>query len=248
MEAALVNSILLRPTRPCVQRAPTDCGLAFPSWVVGMVGIILFTFSSEAQAIALLYSSAFCGRASTPEGYNCAILPVAPPALVISNASIAPTISGTMWWDQNDSGTMDPSEIAIPGAIVQLYSQSNPNTPLALTTTNAAGDFFFQVNPGSYFLRNGTPSSIGQTLIPTSLVDPTNPNQFDLILNNNDHLQNLNFGELSYPTQLISKRLFLTSSDPTHPVPEPGVFIELLCAGLSGLMFFAYKYKGYASR
>ena len=205
-----------------------------------MVIILLLTLSSEAQAVALLYSTAFSGHATTSQGFNQALLHDVPPAIVLNDPYTAPTISGTVWWDQNDSGTMDSNELAIPDSIIELYSQSDPNTLLAETVTNSAGQYSFSVNPGSYLLLNATPSSVGQNLIFQAHVDPLNPNQYDLILNSGDNVQNLSFGELTYPSQLISKRLFL--------VPEPDVCLELLSAGLTGLMFFMYKCKGYAAR
>jgi len=215
-----------------------------------MVIILLLTLSSEARAVALdahilIYCKAFSGNATTSQGYNPAMCynDNLPAAIALNNSATAPVISGTVWWDQNDSGTMDASELAIPGATIQLYSQSDPNTLLASTQTNYAGQYSFSVNPGNYLLLNATPSSIGQNLTFQANIDPSNPNQYDLILNSGDNVQNLSFGELTFPSQLITKALFLTSTPPLQNVPEPGVWIELLSAGLAGLMYFWCKYK-----
>ena len=247
-----MNSILFRPTRPCFRHAPNDWGMVFPPWVFAVAMTFFFTFLPQAHAYhsgthSLLYSSAFCGHAASAKGFNPALLhdPLATTAM--DNSIDAPIISGTVWWDQNNSGTIDYPELAIPRSLVQLFSQSDPDTPVASVMTDYLGRYAMRVTPGQYFLRNTTYSLLGENLTspnPLAQVVPFDSrSQYSLLLSSGDYVPNLNFGELSFPTELITKRYFLTSSDPLIPLPEPGVWIQLFCAGMTGLMCFIYKFR-----
>ncbi len=252
-----MNSFFSRPTRPCAKHAPLDGSFYCSPWVIGKVATIFLAllFISQCTAFGahkLLYSSAFSGYAMTADGFNKSLLPDIFPSGTPSNPTVAAIISGWVWWDSNDSKTIDNAELGIPGALVKLFSQSNPNTLVAAAWTNSQGAYSLTVAPGNYFLLNATPSIQGENLlieIPNSQVqiDP-NSNRFLLNLTNVNQAQELDFGERTFPSSLISKSLFLTSSDPLVPAPEPSVWLELFSAGLMGLGYFMYKGKRSTNR
>lgn len=142
---------------------------------------------------------------------------------------------------------MSGADYGIPGSIIDLYLPGDLNTPAASVLTDSAGHYKISVAPGTYYLRNTTPSSQGNYLKYFSSdrvhIDPTDPTRYVLNLTAGDQIPNLNFSETTFPEQLISKRLFLSSSDPLRPVPEPGVWWGLLSAGLVGLASRFYKRK-----
>jgi hypothetical protein len=240
-----VNLLLCRPTRPCNRHAPQGWHLTFPPWVVGTVFFFLLTSLPQAQSLAsgthsLLGSRAFSGGASTPQGYNPAL--ITPPSLsnATDNANGSIILSGLVWWDYNDSGIMDNSDFAIPGAVVDLYLPSEPNTAVASSLTNSVGQFFFSVGPGTYIVRNTTGSATGSSSSQVSSLQDSSSHT--VTVKDGDTVTNLNFSESEFPPELISKRLFLSSSDPLQPVvPEPGVWLGLLSAGFAGAMYFLFR-------
>jgi hypothetical protein len=233
-----VIPLLCRPTRPCPQHAPSGWFFSYPPWVIGMVIFVMLTSLPQAQCLgsstrSLLRSRAFSGGASTPQGYNPAL--IKPPALsnATDNATGSSTISGLIWWDTNGSGTMDLTDYAIPGAVVDLYLSSDPKTAVASSLTNSVGQYFFSVGAGTYIVRNTTSSASGSSSIKASSVT-SSPSQ-TVSVKNGDNLTGIDFIESEFPPDLISKRLFLSSSPPLQPVvPEPSVWLGLLSAGLIG--------------
>jgi hypothetical protein len=258
-----VNSFFWKPTRLCAQHRPKGCELSFPLWVVGVVLITLLSIP-QAQAgnhstHTLLNSKAFSGGATAATGFNPALLHSSPQEFVPSDPIAAVTISGTVWWDANDSASIDYPELGIPGAVLELYLQSDPSTPVTSVLTNSLGQYTILADPGDYFLRNATPCNKGCNLLPGDVssnsqqegvmseggVDPNDPDQFALTLLGGSKAQNFNIGEAAFPSQLISKRLYLTSSDPLQPVvvPEPATWLGLLAAGMIGSAYLLRRRK-----
>ena len=63
-----------------------------------------------------------------------------------------------VWNDLNDNGQQDASEPAIAGVTVTLFRCAS-STPVATTTTNAAGAYLFtSLTPGCYNVRFDTPA------------------------------------------------------------------------------------------
>lgn len=81
-------------------------------------------------------------------------------------ANIQPPLSlgNLVWYDANNNGVKDASEIGISGLGLQLFaSGKNPlvDAPLATTTTSAAGAYLFSnLAPGQYFVYIPTPSPL----------------------------------------------------------------------------------------
>lgn len=77
------------------------------------------------------------------------------------DVGIAPTVSigRNVWYDADLDGLIDAGEPGIANVSVQLYLDANNNnspdstTPLATTTTNAAGEYaFYNLAPGNYIV------------------------------------------------------------------------------------------------
>ena len=71
-----------------------------------------------------------------------------------------PTVDGTVYFDRDENG-MDDSEPAIAGATVVLID-SNGNT-VATTTTDADGNYSFDVLPGDYTVEVQNPGTLTST-------------------------------------------------------------------------------------
>jgi hypothetical protein len=241
-----VNSLLSRPTRPCSRHAPPGWCSTFPPWVVGLVIFLMLTSLPQAQGLdhgsrSLLGSRAFSGGASTPQGYNSALI-TSPSLSNTTDNATGIIISGLVWWDINQSGIADGTDLAIPGAVIDLLLPSDLNTPVATSLTNSIGQYFFSVGPGTYIVRDTTSSASGNSLNQDSSTD--NSQSRTVTVKKGDTVTDCNFRESTFPPQLISKRLYLTSSDPLHPVvPEPGVWLGLLTAGLSGSAYCLFRRK-----
>ena len=82
-------------------------------------------------------------------------------------------VGDTVWWDNNQNGVRDPSELGIPNTPVALVRVSDGVT-IANTTTDENGNYLFtNVNPGTYRVDVTTPppSSTPSAAAP----DPTAP-------------------------------------------------------------------------
>ncbi|MBK7452759.1 MAG: sortase [Anaerolineales bacterium] len=65
------------------------------------------------------------------------------------------SIGNRVWFDTDNSGTMNGSEVGVSGVLVQLFAASDTNftTVLASDTTNAAGFYLFDyLEPGDYVI------------------------------------------------------------------------------------------------
>ena len=65
------------------------------------------------------------------------------------------SIGNRVWFDTDNSGTMNGSELGVSGVLVQLFAASDTNftTALASDTTNAAGFYLFDyLEPGDYVI------------------------------------------------------------------------------------------------
>lgn len=65
---------------------------------------------------------------------------------------VDPTISGSVWYDANCNGIIDPTELPASNILVELFNVNNTSTPVAITTTDASGNYIFNNVPtGTYY-------------------------------------------------------------------------------------------------
>jgi len=68
-------------------------------------------------------------------------------------------ISGTVWVDLNNDGVIDASEPRLPGVQIALAGTNDLGQPVAMTTTtDALGNYLFNVRPGLYSLTETQPA------------------------------------------------------------------------------------------
>jgi DNA/RNA endonuclease YhcR with UshA esterase domain len=72
------------------------------------------------------------------------------------------SVTGVLYRDENGNGTFEPAvDLAAPSVPVELYAGAAGGTPVATTTTTAAGAFTFPgVRPGSYTVRFLVPPGV----------------------------------------------------------------------------------------
>ncbi len=71
---------------------------------------------------------------------------------------LRPSISGTIYRDNNNNGVQNAGETGIAGATVELYRTSD-NSLAATTTTDASGNYnFLNLDPISYFISEPQPA------------------------------------------------------------------------------------------
>jgi hypothetical protein len=128
--------------------------------------------------------------------------------------AISGSISGYVYLDVNNSGSMDPVELRLPNVPVTIHG------PVTRTVeTDADGCYLFEdLLPGTY--------EIHELIQPSAFMDgldtpglprsgSTTDDWFhDVQVDPNMHLTNYNFGELGLRGDLVSKQLYLASSPP----------------------------------
>jgi hypothetical protein len=169
-------------------------------------------------------------------------------------STTAPSLSGSVYFDANYNGVRDESDWAIRDAVISLTAAST-NTVL-IATTDKNGEYSFTsltaddytitlltvssapgvTNEGFLTDANGadvftgTGVAVGQSIANIQLKDGYKGVAYD-------------FGQYTYPTSLVSKRMLLNQDPgPSHtppappppipPVPEPGTLTLLVVAGL----------------
>jgi hypothetical protein len=217
MEAALVNSVISRPAPACAQHARKKFSFYLILWVVVLVSAVSLTSSHQAIGAS---------NPITPIGDN--------PTPTIS-------LSGVVFFDGNQDGTLDNKEIAISGVTIDLYKDGG-STPYATATVNSVGQYSFTgIAPGTYSIHNSmnaywlpTPGLINGVKTPTTagLAAQYSTNIWginNVVLSAGDQATFYNFAAQYYPIQLLSKRMLLaTAGEPTvQAVPEPGTAVML---------------------
>ncbi|HET7090951.1 MAG TPA: SdrD B-like domain-containing protein [Anaerolineae bacterium] len=90
-----------------------------------------------------------------------------------SNAAV---ITGTLFNDADNDGVFDPGESTFSGVQVTISG-----TTSLITTTNAAGTYFFAVGAGTFVIRSGVPAGFYRTtpeqIVITTTLGSTYPNR-----------------------------------------------------------------------
>jgi hypothetical protein len=173
-----------------------------------------------------------------------------------STPSVSSSLSGFVYYDANSDGIRESTDWAIRDAIVSLMSASS-NT-VVLATTDENGEYSFKsLSPDDYTITLLTPSSApGASKLVGILSDQNGTPVFsgvgvaasdtsvaDIQLKDGYSGTTYDFPQLTYPTDLISKRMLLSGSSgvshtpdapppPIPPVPEPSTLALLVVAGL----------------
>jgi hypothetical protein len=74
------------------------------------------------------------------------------------------TIGDFVWEDQDGDGCQGSTEPGIEGVVVELYDSCDLGTLVDATTTNASGEYFFDVCGGEYLIVIETPVDYEETL------------------------------------------------------------------------------------
>ncbi len=165
------------------------------------------------------------------------------------------SLSGVVYFDANGNGVRDSGDWAIRDAIVSLMSASTSTVLIATTDQNGAYTFT-NLPADDYTVTLMTPSSVpgpanvgtltdaGGSPVFTGLGVAVGTNSIaNIQLGDGYTGATYDFGQLVYPTSLISKRMLLNQNPgvphtpdapppPIPPVPEPGTIALLAVAGI----------------
>lgn len=163
------------------------------------------------------------------------------------------SLSGVVYWDENGSLSRDATDWGVYQAHLQLTVSGSDTTYDVYTTSD--GSYSFENLPTGVYtitlltvcpdpgvtsvgtLTNGDevlPASESGTVSSSSVIS-------DITLGEGYVGTDYDFGQLSYPTELISKRLLLNTQPGirhTTPTPEPGT---LTIACMMGLAFIGLR-------
>lgn len=124
----------------------------------------------------------------------------------IGNKQPTSSLSGFVWLDSNNNAEIDPEEMAIAGAIIELYgTTSRGETVQATTTTDGDGYYQFEgLLPGTYQVRELQPNGFldGQDSVGNLGGVMSNDLLTEIALAAGQSGVNYNFGELPSGTHL----------------------------------------------
>ncbi len=126
------------------------------------------------------------------------------------------SISGSIYVDQNNNGQRDPGEIGLAGVTVTIIDQNAPGTRVDVVT-DANGDYqFVKMFPGDYRLEQTHPVNFLDGIDTAGTAGGTVVNDVisDITIGVSETVTGYLFGELGVDLSRISKREFLTSTDP----------------------------------
>ncbi len=189
--ASGINVLYSASTNPCradldpaITEAPGCTGGTFSATPMADPQSLLFDFGTKviqpADSVVLYWTmrvpygiapgdvawNSFGHRSESTTG---TLVPPAEPIKVGVTVKSA-QIGNFVWLDTNKDGKQDAGELGVAGVVVNLLDANmnpviNPITMLPVTdTTDANGQYYFNVNPGSYFVKFDVPSGYGITL------------------------------------------------------------------------------------
>jgi hypothetical protein len=210
--------------------------LAYNSWQWGGFSR---SAAPSASSISIL-GTATGGQSATDELIDTS------PSLLTGSA----TLSGVVYYDQNQDGIRDATDWAVRDAVVLLTSSDGSISQKG--TTNSDGVYIFVSLPvGDYTITLLTPSSRPETPALGTIVDASNVQVTtglgtvsgsasikEIHLEDGYAALAYDFPQMEYPEDLLSKRLLLNSDSgihhttPVSPVPEPGAAPLLVVASV----------------
>jgi hypothetical protein len=173
----------------------------------------------------------------------------------VGSLSGAAILSGVVYYDENGNGVRDTTDWAIRDAVVSLTLTNSTTVVTTVTDYNgaysfknlAAGDYTVTLltpstQPGTPAV--GTITDAGGAAVSTGLGAASGQTSIAGIQLNDGYTGvNYDFGQLVYPTNVISKRMLTNNNPgvphtpdgptPGPPIPEPGTLALLVIAGLS---------------
>ncbi len=131
---------------------------------------------------------------------------------------LSPTgsLAGSVYVDQNNNGRRDPNELGLAGVLVTVIDQNNPSTRVDVVT-DGNGDFrFVKMFPGTYRLEQTQPVNFvdGRETAGTAGGVVGNDVFSNITLGVSEAASGYLFGELGVRPDRVSKREFLTSTNP----------------------------------
>ena len=168
-----------------------------------------------------------------------------------SSSSGAAILAGVVYYDADGDGIRDNSDWGIPDAVVTITASDN--TTVATVVTDSNGKYLFTgLAADTYTITLLTPSSQPDAPTLGTLLDsggnvitagsgfvagPTSITSIEMP--DGGFGVNYDFGQLMYPSELVSKRMLLNVSPGVYhtsaipvPVPEPGTLVLLAMVGL----------------
>jgi hypothetical protein len=160
---------------------------------------------------------------------------------IVSSADATTMLSGVVYFDANGDGIRDDSDWGVRDAIVSLTA-ANSNTQETTTTGTDGAYRFDNLAPDDYTVTLLTPSlqpeqptlgsvtDAGGNLIATALGTASGASSVaNIHLDSGNRATDYDFPQLTYPTNLLSKRMLIgskpglyhTTPGPTPPDPPP---------------------------
>ena len=158
---------------------------------------------------------------------------------------LSPTgrLSGSVYVDQDNNGQRGSGEIGLAGVSVTIIDQNNPGTRVTVVT-DANGDYqFVKMFPGTYRLEESQPINFidGMETAGSRGGNIGNDVISDITIGVGQSSSGYLFGELGVRLDLISKRDFLSSTNPgVDFTGQPGSGIAAVGVPLSDPSGFVY--------
>jgi hypothetical protein len=157
------------------------------------------------------------------EGIDGAVMPgMATHNVTVTDDPMTGIVSGIVWADTNNNGTVDDREMAIPGVTIRLTGQDSRGQVVEITTMTATdGTYVFDELPGgTYTIIQTQPPAFhdGQDVLGMSESGEhgqAGDDQFiGIVIQPAQQATGYNFGEVGVRAQYITNRMFLASSTP----------------------------------
>ena len=157
--------------------------------------------------------------------------------------SPAGSLAGSVYVDQNENGRRDANEIGLAGVRVTLIDQNNPTTRVSVVTDTGGNYRFVKMFPGSYRLRETQPVNFVDGGETAGTAGGTVGNDWftDIVLGVDEAATGYLFGEAGVDPRRVSKREFLTSTDPASDFTgAPGSGLAAVSVPLADPSGFVY--------
>jgi len=130
------------------------------------------------------------------------------------------SISGFVFCDTDDDGIRDTGESGVPGVVVTLNgTDDQDNVVEASALTSSDGSYFFgELRPGTYEVTETQPAAFrdGKDSVGSLGGTADDDHLSGIVLADDDHATQYNFGELKLHLEFASIRWFLSSTPPVE--------------------------------